>query len=107
MRRKIEQGVSKSITVWIGGAKSKGSGLILPRRDNLSVGDRRVVDRRNRNGYHGRNRIDDAVVDLIAEGIGHGQEVLVCRRLPPGVRLHGELADHGHASSDRQRGRVQ
>ena len=35
------------------------------------------------------------------------QEVVVRRRFPPGVCLHGELADHGHAGAAGQRGRVQ
>ena len=36
-----------------------------------------------------------------------GQEVVVHRRLPQGLRLHGELADHRHAIAAEQRGRVQ
>ena len=38
---------------------------------------------------------------------GRRQEVVVHRRFPQGLRLHGELADHGHAIAAGQRGRVQ
>ncbi len=40
---------------------------------------------------------------IVASGVTRGQrqEVVVPGRLPPRVRLHGELADHGHAVARR------